>query len=163
MMITNLKAKLRARGVMLFVIMLILPVLMIMTYTLLRTTNINTRITTNEYILTQAEYVGEAALRHATAVLKKNMPFVSHYNAVVPPLNEDKTSFPATTYDLTKVAPTTVNSVDDLQMISFWARFGYRIFVWSYDPTNDPTNINIRILVYYNNRLIKVYRARLGF
>lgn len=122
-------------------------------------------ISRNIYVLTQAEFVANAAVRHALTIVSTvgigNFPNVQPPNDNIPNLPN---SVPNTTYDLG--ATNIPNNVNDIQKVNSNLAnfndnrinndFSYRICVWKYD-TNNPNTMRIKIFVFYKNRLVKSF------
>jgi hypothetical protein len=120
----------------------------------------------NLYILTQAEFVANAATRHALNMVD-NIG-MSNFNNVNPPNNASAnlpSTTPATTYDLGR--QNIPNNVSDLRVnnanLSTLTNniinrdFSYKICIWKYDPRINPNLMRVKVFVFYRNILVKSY------
>jgi hypothetical protein len=120
----------------------------------------------NIYILTQAEFVANAATRHALNMVA-NIG-MSNFRAVNPP-NNDSANFPsttpATTYDLGR--QNIPNNVNDLLVNNanlsrltnniINRNFSYRICIWKYDKNINPNLMRVKVFIFYRNTLVRSY------
>ena len=153
------------RGGILIMVLMLVSVFITMGFYLYNYSKLNFNVTRNEIILVQAKYVGESALRHAIAILRKQIPFSSHFTSVEPPLIDEPLEVPSNTYDILDL-PTRISSLDEAKKFEFNNLYRYSIFIWSYDPVNFPNVITIKIIIFYKqgNKWIpiKAYKSTIS-
>ncbi len=154
-----------SKGIALIIFLFIILILFILFGALTYRINLSNSISRNNYVLTQAEFVANSAVRHALVIV--NNVGMGNFANVAPPNNNNAnlpSTVPNTTYDLgVQTIPNNINDIlrnnanlNSLQNNFINNNFSYRVCVWRYD-VNNPNTMRIKIFVFFRNRLVKSY------
>ena len=152
-------------GIALITFLFIMLILFILFGALTYRIIVSNSFSRNNYVLTEAEFVANSAVRHALTIVAN--VGIGNFNTVNPPSDNTANlplSIPFITYDLgVRNIPASANDIKvnnarliDLTQNSINRDFSYRVCVWKYDP-NNPNLMRIKVFVFYRNRLIKSF------
>ncbi|MCX7871246.1 MAG: hypothetical protein N2485_06745 [bacterium] len=162
----KIKKQRSTKGVALIIFLFIILILFVLFGALTYRVNVSNAISRNTYVLTEAEFVANSAVRHALTIVTN--VGIGNFSSVQPP-NDNSANFPttlpATTYDLGVVSiPNNLNDIlrnnanlNSLTNNFVNNNFSYRVCVWKYDPNNNPNIMRVKVFVFYKNRLVKSF------